>query len=139
MKATDGNRQRYRIVLADDQEEVRGALRRFLEKDGRFEIVAEVETGVDAIATVNSAHPDALILDLAMPDIDGLQALTQIMEEAPGTKVVVLSSMVPFNETGPKVLSLGAVAAFDKFTSPKKVIKALVKALKEGSPPVENG
>jgi DNA-binding NarL/FixJ family response regulator len=119
----------YRIVLADDQREVRGALRRFIERDGTFEIVAEVENGAQAIEAVGANKPDALILDLAMPGLDGITALTEIMRTAPKTSVVVLSSMMPFNGIRAQVLEIGALAAFDTFESPKTVIRALAEAL----------
>ena len=122
---------KYRIVLADDQREVRSSLRRFMEKDGRFDIVAEAENGAEAIACVETEHPEGLVLDLAMPGIDGLQALSRIREVAPSIAVVVLSSMVPFNGAGNQALKAGAVAVFDKYASPKKVIKALASALDE--------
>lgn len=123
----------YRIVLADDQKEVRGALRRFIERDGGFEVVAEAANGTAAIEAVERFRPDAMVLDLAMPGLDGLATLEEIMRFAPSTKVVVLSSMVPFNGTQEKAMTLGAVAAFDKYTSPKKVIKALAKCLSDCS------
>lgn len=119
----------YRLVVADDQPEVRRSLRRFIERDGRFEIVAEAENGAQAIDAVASSHPDALIMDLAMPGVDGLVALESIMRSAPATRVAVLSSMIPFNGIQAKALELGAIAAFDKYTSPKKVIKALAKSM----------
>ena len=118
----------YRIVLADDQREVRRSLRRFIERDGTFSVVAEVENGAEAIEAVDS-HPDAMILDLAMPGVDGMVALAEIMRRAPDTRVAVLSSMVPFNGIRAKALSIGAVEVFDKYTSPKNVIKALIRAL----------
>lgn len=124
-----------RVVLADDQREVRSSLRRWMEKDGRFEIVGEVENGADAIACVRTEQPDALVLDLAMPDVDGLQALTQVMSDAPDLKVVVLSSMVPYGGAGSQAIAAGAVAAFDKYTSPKKVIKTILQSLKSTSVP----
>ena len=130
MKISGKQHSSCRVVLADDQREVRSAMRRFMEKDGRFEIVGEVENGAEAIASVRSENPDAMVLDLAMPGVDGLQALTQVMQESPNIRVVVLSSMVPFNGVGPQAVAAGAVAAFDKYTSPKKVIKAIMQSLK---------
>ena len=120
---------RYRVLLADDQKEVRTSLRRFLERDGRFEIIAEVEDGEEAISVAAREQPDAILLDLAMPGVNGLQALPRIQEIAPHTRVVILSSMVPFDNTTAKAISLGAAAVFDKYTSPKKVIKALAGML----------
>lgn len=117
------------MVLADDQPEVRRSLRRFIERDGTFEIVAEAADGAEAIDAVATIRPDALIMDLAMPGIDGLVALESIMTSAPATRVAVLSSMIPFNGIQAKALGLGAIGAFDKYTSPKKVIKALAKSM----------
>ena len=122
---------RYRVVIADDQEEVRTSLRRFLERDGRFEIIAEVEDGEQAISVAAREQPDAILLDLAMPGLNGLQALPRIHEMAPHARVVILSNMVPFDNTTAKAISLGAAAVFDKYTSPKKVIKALAGMLTE--------
>lgn len=136
MRLTGKSKRRFRIVLADDQQEVRGSVRRFIERDGQFDIVAEVENGSEAIRVVDAERPDALILDLAMPGVDGLEALAAIMQEAPDTRVVVLSSMVPFNGIKAQALSIGAVGAFDKYTSPKKVIRALVAALSDDPQPV---
>jgi DNA-binding NarL/FixJ family response regulator len=129
MRITRKSNRSYRIVLADDQVEVRGALRRFIERDGTFVIVAEVENGAEAIETVHSIQPDALIMDLAMPGVDGMTALAEIMRSAPDTRVVVLSSMVSFNGIHAKALALGAIGAYDKYTSPKTVIKALAASL----------
>lgn len=119
----------YKLVVADDQPEVRRSLRRFIERDGTFEIVAEAANGAEAIHAVAANHPDALIMDLAMPGVDGLMALESIMSSAPATRVAVLSSMIPFNGIQEQALGLGAIGAFDKYTSPKKVIKALAKSM----------
>ena len=137
MRISGKNDPTCRVVLADDQREVRSSLRRFMEKDGRFEIVGEAENGAEAIDCVRAEQPDALVLDLAMPGVHGLQVLTQVMKEVPAIRVVVLSSMVPFNGIGPQAVAAGAVAAFDKYTSPKKVIKTLMQSLKTVSAPLE--
>lgn len=122
---------RFRILLADDQREVRTSLRRFLERDGRFEVIGEVSDGNAAMSLAAKEQPDAVLLDLAMPGLNGLQALPGIRKVSPGSKVVILSSLIPFDDIGAKALSLGAAAVFDKYTSPKKVIRALAGILAE--------
>jgi DNA-binding NarL/FixJ family response regulator len=122
---------RYRVLLADDQREVRTSLRRFFEKDGRFEVISEVEDGGEAVIAAARDHPDVVVLDLAMPNVNGMEALPKIREAAPLAKIIVLSSMVHFNETAEKAISLGASAAFDKYTPPRKVIEALAKMFKK--------
>lgn len=115
-----------RVVLADDQPEVRRALTTYLTRDGRFEIVGQAEDGQEAVSLVRSERPDAIILDLAMPNMNGLLATKEIAESSPGTKIIILSSAAPFANSGNDALSLGAHAVFDKYTHPKKLIKAVV-------------
>lgn len=79
------------MVLADDTAEYRLLLRIILEQDGRFEIVADAVDGAEAVRICDAEQPDAIVLDLAMPVLDGLQAIPQIRERSPGTKIVVLS------------------------------------------------
>lgn len=82
---------RLRVVLADDTTEYRLLLRLILQQDGRFEIVGEAATGVDAVRLCCDEAPDVIVLDLAMPVMDGLQAIPEIRAQAPETAIVVLS------------------------------------------------
>lgn len=118
-----------RVVLVDDQKEVRTVIRRFMERDGRFDIVAEGENGQEGIDLVRTHRPDVVLMDLAMPGVNGMEAIRTISTDSPDTKIVVLSSMVPFGGTKDGVEELGAHAAFDKYTPPKKLIKALITLL----------
>jgi DNA-binding NarL/FixJ family response regulator len=120
----------YRIVLADDQREVRRALRTFLERDGHFDIVGEAADGREAVDLAVEERPDAMILDLAMPGLDGLAALPMLTERAPDTAIIVLSSMVPFGDNRATALDLGAAEVFDKHIPPKKLIRSLKGILK---------
>jgi DNA-binding NarL/FixJ family response regulator len=82
---------RIRVLLADDTPEIRRLLRLNLELDGRFEIVGEAADGAEAVALAESLRPDAVILDLAMPVMDGLQAIPVILESCPASRILVLS------------------------------------------------
>lgn len=115
-----------RVVLADDQPDVLRALTRYLTRDGRFEIVGEAEDGEEAVKLVGSTRPDAVIMDLAMPKMNGLLATKEISEHSPDTKIIVLSSVVPYGGSQETAVSMGAHAVFDKYTHPKKLIKAIV-------------
>ena len=81
-----------RVVVADDIDDVRALLRMNLEIDGRFEIVGEAGTGADAIRVVRELQPDAIILDLMMPEMSGIEAIPVILRDAPRTKIMVLSA-----------------------------------------------
>lgn len=89
--AADADVDRIRVVLVDDTEEIRRLLRMALEMDGRFRIIDEAGDGESAVKLVGEKQPDAVILDLAMPVMDGLQAIPEIRREAPGAKILVLS------------------------------------------------
>ena len=80
-----------RVVLADDSDEVRTMLRIALEIDGRFDVVGEAANGEEAVGAVKNLRPDAIFLDLMMPELGGLDAIPLIRDECPDTKIVVLS------------------------------------------------
>ncbi len=102
-----------RVLIADDMPEIRALLRTNLEFDGRFEIVDEAENGLQAVAMVTEHKPDVVLLDLAMPEMDGLAAIAKIRQVAPGTKIVVLSAFSEDHNSG-LVRSLGANAFLAK-------------------------
>ena len=107
-----------KVLLADDLAQIRAVLRRALEKDGRFEVIGEAENGTEAVQMAWSLRPDALVLDLAMPGMDGMQAIPQILETSPATKIVVLSGFV---EMAPDVLKAGAHGFFEKTAPPQEL------------------
>jgi DNA-binding NarL/FixJ family response regulator len=80
-----------RVLLADDTAEIRRLLRINLELDGRFEVVGEAADGAEAVALSGSLFPDVVVLDLAMPVMDGLQAAPAIRRSAPTARILVLS------------------------------------------------
>lgn len=77
-----------RVAVVDDESDVRLLLRLSLDPD-RFQVVAEAGTGVDAIMVVDEQRPDAVVLDLNMPVLDGVEALKVIKQRWPGTNVIV--------------------------------------------------
>lgn len=79
------------VVLADDLPEIRLLVRSLLETDGRFQVVAEASTGREILEAVERLRPDAAIVDLAMPQMDGLEAIPRLLNTSPETKVLVLS------------------------------------------------
>jgi DNA-binding NarL/FixJ family response regulator len=117
---------RLRIVLADDTKEYRDLLRIILEQDGRFEIVGQAANGEDAVAAVRAERPDAIVLDLAMPVMDGLQAIPLLREHAPETAIVVLSGFAR-GQLDLEALSLGASAYVEKGEAFSKIAETLLE------------
>ena len=118
---------RIRVVIADDNEALRALVRVQLETNAEFEIVAEASDGLEALAVVEEQRPDLLLLDLAMPKIDGLGALERLRDSATGPRVVVFSGY-----TGPQVAAaarrLGAVDCLEKGLAAAELTAALRKA-----------
>jgi DNA-binding NarL/FixJ family response regulator len=82
---------RCRILIADDTPDIRYLLRQALERDTRFEVIGEAGDGVEVLEMLGTMKPHAILLDLAMPVMDGLEAIPEIRRTAPDTKIVVLS------------------------------------------------
>jgi len=80
-----------RILLADDHETVRMGVRAALAQESQFDICGEAENGQDAVAKVRQLNPDAVILDVSMPVMNGLEAAREIRRIAPSTKIVMFS------------------------------------------------
>lgn len=81
-----------RILLADDQHLVRGALAALLALEDDFEVVAEVADGAAAVAAAVAQAPDIALLDIEMPGEDGITATRRIRSEAPGVRVLILTT-----------------------------------------------
>ncbi len=80
-----------RVLLVDDVADLRSLMRIAVERDGRFQVVGEASNGLEAIRLAESLQPDVVLLDLAMPEMDGLQAIPLIREHLGDARIVVLS------------------------------------------------
>ena len=80
-----------KILLADDHRIMRSGLRSLLDKEPDMEVVAEAENGRMTVKLARKVSPDVVIMDIAMPDLNGIEASRQILSEAPDVKVVALS------------------------------------------------
>ncbi|WP_264478485.1 protein-glutamate methylesterase/protein-glutamine glutaminase [Microvirga rosea] len=96
-------------MIVDDSAVIRGLVTRWLNEVGEFEIVATASNGRLALETLNRCEPDVILLDLEMPEMDGVDALPQLLRRRPGVKVVVVSTLTQRNaQISLKCLSLGA-------------------------------
>jgi len=80
-----------KILLADDHKIMRDGLRSLIEKRPDMEVVAEAENGRTAIKLTRRFKPDVIVMDINMPDLNGIDASRQIVAEFPGTKIIVFS------------------------------------------------
>ena len=113
-----------KILLADDHALFRGGVRSLLEEEDDLEIVGEASNGAEALAKVRELSPDVVVMDITMPEVDGIEATRNIMSEFPDTKVIALSihGGKRFVEN---MLSAGAAGYMLKDSVPEELVDAI--------------
>jgi two-component system chemotaxis response regulator CheB len=100
---------RTRVMIVDDSAVIRGLVARWLTEVGEFEVIATASNGRLALEALERHDPDIVLLDLEMPEMDGVDALPLLLKRRPRTKVVVVSTLTQRNaQISLKCLSLGA-------------------------------
>jgi DNA-binding NarL/FixJ family response regulator len=119
-----------RILLADDHTLVRQGLRRILEEQPDWQVVAETGNGLDAVKLASDLQPDVVILDIGMPQLNGLEAARQIAKKLPAARVLILS-MHADEVHITKAIEAGAVGYLVKDSADTELVRA-VTATAEG-------
>jgi len=114
----------FRILLADDHEVVRAGLRALLEEQSGWEVVAEAADGRDAVEKASKLKPDVVVIDIAMPSLNGLEAVRQIVKAVPNTKVLVLT-MYDSDPLIQQVLQAGARGYLLKSDAGRDLVSAI--------------
>lgn len=114
----------FRILLADDHEVVRAGLRALLEEQNGWEVVAEAVDGRDAVDKASKLKPDVVVIDIAMPSLNGLEAVRQIIKVVPNTKVLVLT-MYDSDPLIQQVLQAGARGYLLKSDAGRDLVSAI--------------
>jgi len=112
-----------RFVLADDHTLVRAGLRALLQHLG-MEVVAEASDGREAIAAAKAHRPDMVLMDISMPGLNGLEAISRVLDECPGTRVIILS-MHASDEYARQAFRLGASAYLVKDSAVEELQHAI--------------
>ncbi len=113
-----------RILIADDHSVVRQGLRMFLSLDPALTVVAEAEDGAEAVALARQHRPDIVLMDLLMPEMDGVAATAVIRRDLPDTEVIALTSIFE----GDKVIGAvraGAIGYLLKDTKAPELCRAI--------------
>ena len=118
--------KRIRVVLADDTPDIRRLTRMMLDLDDRFVVVGEAADGAQAVEVAAAQRPDAIVLDIAMPVMDGLDAIPLIRERSPTTKIIVLSAYP--EEASREAMARGAHGWVDKGSDYEELVDRLVEA-----------
>ncbi len=117
------------VMIVDDALFMRMMIRDILSKDG-FEVVAEAENGMEAVEKYKETRPDIVTMDIVMPEMDGIEAVRQIMKIDPNARILMCSAMGQ-QPLVVEALEAGAKDFIVKPFQPSKVIEAVEKALKE--------
>ena len=124
-----------RVLIADDQTLVRTGFRVILEAEGDIEVVAEADTGAEAIRQARLATPDVILMDIRMPEVDGLVATEEILRQPDPPTIVVLTTFDQ-NEYVYRALHAGA-AGFLLKDAPSSRLIAAVRAAATGDSLIE--
>lgn len=125
------------IMITDDHPMMREALRAALEEEPELIVSCEATNGVEAIALVETCQPDVILMDLLMPDMDGLEAIRRIMEINPQARIMVVSSL----EEEDKIMAAvqaGALGYFPK-TAPRAFLLEAIRKVADGVPYLPTG
>ncbi len=122
--------EKITVLIVDDHAMVRQGLRTFLELQDDIEVVGEADNGVDAVEQARQLRPDVVLMDLVMPEMDGMAATRQICASHPGTKVIALTSFAEDDKVFPAIKA-GASGYLLKDVSPSDLVDA-VRAIHRG-------
>ena len=112
------------VLLADDHAMVRQGLRSLLAVESDIEVVGEADNGRQALQLARKLQPHVIVMDIAMPQLNGLEATRQIIQEVPGSRVIILSSYSD-DEYVEQLTEAGATGYLLKQTAANNLIKAI--------------
>jgi DNA-binding NarL/FixJ family response regulator len=116
--------KRVRVVIVDDDDLMRAGLRAVLSSDESIEVVGEAADGREATPVARSARPDVVLMDIRMPDLDGIAATNEVLAAAPDTRIVILTTFEQDDYVF-GALRAGASGFLLKRTSPEDLVAAI--------------
>ncbi len=119
-----------RVAVVDDEALLRDGIALILEREEDIEVVGQAGTGLEAIELVRDTHPDVVLMDIRMPEMDGLEATARIVEETDSVRVIILTTFAP-DEYVYEALRAGA-SGFMLKDVPRHELSAAVRTVNEG-------
>ena len=113
-----------RVIIADDHELVREGMRALLDPKPEIEVVGEAKDGEEAITLARTHQPDVILLDLVMPRKGGVEAITEITQENPEARILVITSFSD-DEKVYHAVKAGALGYLLKDSSPQELMQAI--------------
>ena len=116
---------RIRVMVVDDHPIMRSGLRDTLEASGRVEVVGQAEDGDEALRTVEGLQPQVIVMDVIMPNKDGIDACREIIELLPDTRVLMLTASSEMDAVI-EAVAAGATGYLQKYSGPEELVGAVV-------------
>jgi DNA-binding NarL/FixJ family response regulator len=116
--------KKIEVLLVDDHTVVRQGLRMFIEMQNDMEVVGEGSTGIEAVDLSTRLNPDVILLDLLMPQMDGVEATRKILEQNPHSRVLILTSFGDDDNVFPAIRA-GAQGYLLKDIQPRDLVQAI--------------
>jgi len=124
-----------RVLLTDDHAIVRKGVRALLATERDIQVVGEACDGEEAVAQAETLCPDVILMDLVMPKLDGIEAISRIMSKLPGTRILVLTSFAADEKVFPAIKA-GALGYLLKDSGPEELVGA-IRQVHRGEPSLE--
>ena len=124
------SRERIKVMLVDDHPIVRYGLREVLERSGGFEVVGQAGNGVEAVRTAKRCGPDVIVMDVMMPEKDGIDACRDIADVLPDTRVLMLTASSE-EDAVIEAIAAGARGYLQRYSGREELIAA-VRDVAEG-------
>jgi two-component system, NarL family, response regulator LiaR len=113
-----------RVLIVDDHEIVRKGIRALLATKKDIQVIGEARDGAQAVTLAQTLHPDVILMDLMMPNKNGIQATREITEGQPGTRILVLTSFAADDQVFPAIKA-GALGYLLKDSGPQELVQAI--------------
>jgi NarL family two-component system response regulator LiaR len=124
-----------RLLITDDHSIVRKGIKALLATEKDMEVIGEAENGAEAVAQAAALKPDVILMDLVMPEMDGIEATRRITAEQPGTRILVLTSFAADDKVFPAVKA-GALGYLLKDSTPDQLLES-IRQVYRGEPSLE--
>ncbi|MGC9332734.1 MAG: response regulator, partial [Anaerolineae bacterium] len=124
-----------RVLLVDDHAILRKGIRALLSTESDIEVVGEASDGQEALARSAALQPDVILMDLVMPNMDGIEATRQVVGRQPDARVLVLTSFVADDKVFPAIKA-GALGYILKDSGPNELVQA-IRQVHRGEPTLE--
>jgi NarL family two-component system response regulator LiaR len=124
-----------RVLIADDHAILRKGIRALLKTEPDIEVVGETSDGLETVAQAEALRPDVILMDLVMPEMDGIEATRRITADQPGVRILVLTSFAADDKVFPAIKA-GALGYLLKDSGPAELVQA-IHQVHRGQPSLE--